>query len=393
MKQLLIKTGASVTKRLTLMFVLLFASYSVHAQASSAETTETVFSNPMFLVLISIIGFLLIIIAVLGGVIKNLGGVAGLTKKMSGSAKAIATIVACTFMFNTANAASWNYGGITAPTFYMLIAIIVFEVFIVGVMINIIYMLLRKESVKKEAEAAVKEEVSFLERFNASVAIEEEEEILFDHEYDGIRELDNDLPPWWKYGFYVTIVVGLVYLVHYHVFRTGSLQAEEYTMEVKEAERRVAEYRANAANLVDETNVTVLTDETSLEKGKEVFKNCFACHGSNGEGGVGPNLTDEYWLYGGSIKDIFKIIKYGTEKGMKSWKDELSALQMSQVASYVHALAGTNPPNGKAPEGEIYKEELSIIENADSMNVEATEIDSTATPVELVDSTASAMSE
>lgn len=179
------------------------------------------------------------------------------------------------------------------------------------------------------------------------------DEIIDGHEYDGIKELNNALPKWWLWLFYITIVFAVVYYVRYHVMYTGALQEEEYQNEMIEAARKLS---SPATKVLDETNVTVLTDESSLAEGKIIYDtHCLVCHLSKGEGLVGPNLTDEYWLHGGSIGDIFKIIKVGNPSmGMISWKEQLTPLQMQQVSSFIYKLAGTNPPNAKAPQGEIY---------------------------------------
>ncbi|HQU52955.1 MAG TPA: c-type cytochrome, partial [Saprospiraceae bacterium] len=133
----------------------------------------------------------------------------------------------------------------------------------------------------------------------------------------------------------------------------------EYEMAMKEAKQQVAEYVAAQGNLVDETNVTARTDDAALAQGKDIWiANCVACHGANGEGGVGPNMTDKYWIHGGDIKNIFNTIKYGVpEKGMISWQTQLSPSAMADVASYILTLQGTNPPNAKAPQGDLYNPE------------------------------------
>jgi len=176
------------------------------------------------------------------------------------------------------------------------------------------------------------------------------------HDYDGIRELDNRLPPWWLYGFYLTILVGCIYLWRYHVSHTAPLSGEEYQIAMQEAAVQKEAYLKKAANNIDETNVKFMSGATNLAAGKAIFETiCSACHGKEGQGVVGPNLTDDYWIHGGSISDIFKTIKYGyPEKGMKSWKDDYSPTQMADLASYIQTLHGTNPPNPKAPQGTLY---------------------------------------
>ncbi len=200
----------------------------------------------------------------------------------------------------------------------------------------------------------------FSKSMTAAVPIEREDDILFDHEYDGIRELDNSLPPWWLYGFYLTIGIAVVYMFIYHVSDYGKSSTEEYAIEMERAQKEVEAYLARQSNLVDETNVTLLTDEASLAGGQEIFTSlCAACHldhGGGNETSVGPNLTDKYWLHGGSIKDVFTTIKYGVpEKGMISWKSQIRPGDMHKVASYVLSLQGTNPPGAKEPQGELYE--------------------------------------
>jgi cytochrome c oxidase cbb3-type subunit III len=185
---------------------------------------------------------------------------------------------------------------------------------------------------------------------------DKEQDIDLGHEYDGIRELDNSLPPWWLWLFYGTIIWSAVYLWYYHVSDKGASQEQEYiaAMEMGEAEK--AKYLATQANSVDEKTVTILTDAAAIAEGKEIYTaNCLVCHGANGEGTVGPNFTDKYWLHGGSINDVFKTIKYGVpEKGMISWQAQLRPAAMQKVASYILSLQGTNPPNAKAPQGDLY---------------------------------------
>lgn len=192
-----------------------------------------------------------------------------------------------------------------------------------------------------------------------AVPIEREEEILSHHDFDGIRELDNRLPPWWVNLFILTIIWAVVYMFYYHWGGAGPSSIEEYKMEMEKAKKQQAIALAGMANAVDESNVTALTESSALGEGELIFKNtCAACHGQHGEGTVGPNMTDEYWIHGGGIKNIFKTIKYGVpDKGMISWQSQLTPSDMQKVASYILTLEGTNPPNPKAPQGTIWKEE------------------------------------
>lgn len=189
-----------------------------------------------------------------------------------------------------------------------------------------------------------------------SKAIEEEHEIILDHNYDGIKELDNNLPPWWVYMFYGTIVFAAIYLVRFQVFKDYT-QAEEYEMAVAEAKLEIEAWKKTAKDLVDINTVTFLADVSDLNAGQAIFKNnCIACHKEDGGGGIGPNLTDPNWILGGGIKNVFKTISEGGRdgKGMIAWKTELSPAEMAQVASYVLTLEGTTPAEPKAPEGAIW---------------------------------------
>lgn len=191
-----------------------------------------------------------------------------------------------------------------------------------------------------------------------AVPIEREGEITLGHAYDGIRELDNRLPPWWVNMFFLTIIWAVGYMWYYHWGGSGASSAEEYKTEVEVAKKQIAVALAGKANDIDESNVTALTDPAALGEGELIFKNtCAACHGQKGEGLVGPNFTDDYWIHGGGIKNIFKTIKYGVpEKGMISWQSQLKPVDMQHVASYILTLRGTNPPNQKEPQGQIWTE-------------------------------------
>ncbi|MCY7329522.1 MAG: c-type cytochrome [Saprospiraceae bacterium] len=192
-----------------------------------------------------------------------------------------------------------------------------------------------------------------------AVPVEREGDITFHHDYDGIRELDNHLPPWWVNMFAICIIWSVGYMWYYHWGGDGANQIEEYKMEVETAKKAIAVVLAGKANSVDEANVVALTDGSALGEGELIFKgNCVACHGQKGEGTVGPNFTDEYWIHGGGIKNVFKIIKYGVpDKGMIAWQAQLKPADMQKVASYILTLEGTNPPNPKAPQGVIWQED------------------------------------
>lgn len=189
-----------------------------------------------------------------------------------------------------------------------------------------------------------------------SKEMEEEHEIILDHNYDGIQELDNKLPPWWVYGFYATIVFAIIYMARFHIFSDYD-QAEEYQVAVAQANLEIEEWKKTAKDLVDVNTVVLLTEASDINAGKAIFTdNCVACHAADGGGGIGPNLTDKHWILGGGIKNVFSTISEGGRdgKGMISWKNDLKPLEMAQVASYVLTFQGTTPAEGKDQEGELY---------------------------------------
>jgi cytochrome c oxidase cbb3-type subunit 3 len=184
--------------------------------------------------------------------------------------------------------------------------------------------------------------------------IDEEEEIILDHNYDGIQELDNTLPPWWVYMFYATIIFAVVYLVRFHVL-DGDTQIVEYNKEVAEAQISLKKYKSTAPDLITAESVVLLTDAKDLARGKAVFKlNCASCHIADGGGSIGPNLTDEFWILGGGVKNVFTTISNGGRdgKGMIAWNKTLKAADIAKVASFVISLQGTTPANPKAPQGD-----------------------------------------
>ncbi|NDC41051.1 MAG: hypothetical protein EBZ77_05800 [Chitinophagia bacterium] len=264
---------------------------------------------------------------------------------------------------DTSKAYQWptSVSGIPFTDFLLLTVVIVIELaaifFLMGSIKSLLKALKGIPEVDHSTEAA-KSNSWFWVKFNGAKAIEQEHEILLDHNYDGIQELDNSLPPWWLYGFYCTILFACIYIYRYHIDHSGMSQEQEYATEMEQGEADKAAYLASSNNNIDENNVVLLTHAAGIGAGKEVFsKNCIACHIADGGGGVGPNLTDDYWLHGGGLKDIFKSIKYGwQDKGMKSWKDDLSPLQIQQVASFIKSLRGTHPAAPKAPQGDLYVE-------------------------------------
>jgi cytochrome c oxidase cbb3-type subunit III len=351
------------------------------AQESASPSSASYFANPLFNSLLALIVILLIVIIALSQVLKNIAEsdffadkLKERNEKSNGPSVKNLSIVFLLFFAVSANAQNqrageWVVGGMNLAVFLIMAVIIAAELGIIYILYRII--LNAVGSGDKEIIAVKPKTRSILEKLNASVDIEKEQDIMLGHEYDGIRELDNDLPPWWKYGFYATVVFAVIYLVHYHVSNTGDLQNVEYEKSVAQAKAEVEEYMKSAASNVDETTVKLL-GESDIAAGKDVFiANCAACHGKEGQGGVGPNMTDAYWLHGGSLSDIFKSVKYGwVDKGMKAWKEDLSPTQIAQISSFIKSINATNPAGAKAAEGELYTETVlpndSTIVKADS---------------------------
>jgi cytochrome c oxidase cbb3-type subunit 3 len=283
---------------------------------------------------------------------------------------------------------------ITDPMTYIILMIMVILLATIMVMARVIRLLtwqiagspkrVEKPAAAAAAAAETVKKATVWTKINHmlsdSVPVEKEADVLLDHDYDGIKELDNNLPPWWKYGFYLTIVFSVLYMAHYHVVGSGNVQLEEYQAQLDEAEQQKAERLKLAASEVDENTATMMIAEADLSAGKKIYiDKCLVCHGGAGEGLVGPNLTDDYWIHGGSIKDIFKIVKYGfPSKGMLAWQGQLTPIQMQQVSSYVKSLVGTNPPNPKEAQGDLYKE---VADSAEGVvaPADSSAADSTAT--------------
>jgi cytochrome c oxidase cbb3-type subunit III len=246
-----------------------------------------------------------------------------------------------------------------------LLGIVILLVMVVGVALIRVINTLAERAERERAEKlglVFKPRPSFWNRFvqaaNASVPLEKEETIELDHNYDGIKELDNHLPPWWKWLFYGTIGWAGVYMVVYHFSGTLPLMEEEYQTEVSLAEQQKQKFLANQPKVqIDENALTYQHDEAMITKGKELFSiNCAPCHKADGGGGIGPNLTDEYWLHGGDVKGIYSTIKKGVpEKGMVAWENVLTPEQLRDVSFFIVSIKGSNPPGAKGPQGEVFK--------------------------------------
>ena len=197
----------------------------------------------------------------------------------------------------------------------------------------------------------------FVQSLTKAHELDKEDEILTDHDYDGIKELDNVLPPWWKYGFYITIIIGAYYYVQVFTNSEEYSQEKEYAAEVEKANQEIEAYKAANPDLFNTDNIELLTDAASLNKGKELFttKTCTACHLDDLGGSIGPNLTDENWILGGGMANIFNTISKGGRpgKGMIAWEGTLSVEERQLLSSYIISVQGTTPANPKAAEGDI----------------------------------------
>jgi cytochrome c oxidase cbb3-type subunit 3 len=257
-----------------------------------------------------------------------------------------------------------KYPMISLFLFVFLFLLIAIEITISAVD-NVMYQILseeQKQKVDSINSLSIQESDWYkrlMRKLTRTVPMESEGQLLLDHDYDGIKELDNVLPPWWVYLFYGCIVFALIYLVRFEILGAPD-QEMELKNEMAQAKIEVAEYLKNAPDMTDEENVTLLTDASSLAEGKTIFTtNCVACHRADAGGQIGPNLTDDKWILGGGIKNLFHTLEHGGRdgKGMISWKGTLKPKEMQKVASYVLTLQGSNPKDPKAPEGEIWIDE------------------------------------
>ncbi|MDR0229509.1 MAG: c-type cytochrome [Flavobacteriaceae bacterium] len=228
-----------------------------------------------------------------------------------------------------------------------------------------------------------------MKKLTRSKAIEQEGELMLDHDYDGIKELDNDLPPWWVGLFYVTAIFAVIYMLRFHVFE-GDNQIVEFDKEVALAKMEVEEYKKTAKDLITAEQAQYLSDETSLAAGKTLFDtHCVACHAADGGGGIGPNLTDDHWILGGGIKDIFHTISEGGRdgKGMIAWKAQLKASEIEKLASYVISLNGTTPAAPKEAEGDKIWSKAELEKGAATETTEEVKAEDTKADAEVVEAT------
>lgn len=337
--------------------------------------------NPMAIVLLSVIVALFIVLILLARVLlgtaqfymRRTKEEANASAKNNSTPAALMILLLCCTGISasaqeateaTAAAGTKYIAGLSESTFVMLISVIIIELIaILWIAFLLKRLLAKEEALQVSGEtAAAAAGPGFLKKWwnraNSFRSAHEEADMDLGHDYDNIRELDNRLPPWWLYGFYLTIIFAVIYLWRFHVSHTAPSSLEEYAAAVQKGEEEKEAFLAGAASKVDENTVQML-DAAGIASGKAIFtSSCAPCHGADGGGVVGPNLTDDYWLHGGSLKAVFKTIKYGVpEKGMKSWKDDFSPVQLAQLASFVKSLHGAKTAAPKEAQGELYKEE------------------------------------
>lgn len=350
--------------------LLLIAPVSVFA---AGPPVPSEINNPLAQILLLLIAVLALCIILLARVVLGTAQI-NWQKRVSDTQKTVTVIIllgisngifAQDATVVAAAPSTDYYGGLSATSFWSLISTLLIECIILFALLYNLKFLLQKESKAKVVIATVPQEAKestwqkWWDKLNSFRPVKEEAQIDLGHNYDGIRELDNRLPPWWLYGFYLTILFAGIYLWRYHVAHTAPLSAEELKIAMVKADEEKTAYLKMSANNIDESNVTLLKDAQDIAAGKGIFTAvCATCHKTDGGGLVGPNLTDDYWIHGGSVKDIFKTIKYGVpEKGMQAWKESYSPRQMAQLTAYIKSIYGTNPPSPKEPQGVMYREE------------------------------------
>ncbi|MFZ1530013.1 MAG: cbb3-type cytochrome c oxidase N-terminal domain-containing protein [Ferruginibacter sp.] len=364
--------NAALLTALTAGLPLLSMAQNAAAPASSGADGYMV----MRWVLLAIAAVLLFAVAVLANAVTTTGKLymdkqkekTGITKQVLSS---LALLLFSSLAFAQGDAAPPIVQEASMPwDIYLFISAIVIECLAIFFLIKALFTFLDIKSQKEEALARTgKPRVTFFQKINQTVAMEEEDKLDMKHDYDGISELDNKVPGWWSLAFYGTILFAAVYLYRFFIADTFPRQLDELAMANEKAIAAKTQYLKLSASNVDENTVT-MGDAAAISAGAELFKkNCVACHADKGQGNqTGPNLTDDYWLHKGGLKDVFYTIKYGwPEKGMRSWKDDFSPAQIAQLSSFVKSLKGSNPPGAKEPQGEKWTEEAAAPAITDSV--------------------------
>lgn len=353
-------------------FITLLLPFSTFSQVPGEKPTFPI--EPSF-VLVVVAGSLIVIAGFIYILAKNMSA---LFKMMMDKTKnnnlkimvAVIGMATATPIFSSAQNATQPATNPAAESWYstgnfmfLLLLVVYITLMIIVVWLSSYFMKMVREIWEKEKPIEAESiKISWwdkvLDSFNSSVPLNKETDIMLNHDYDGIKELDNSLPPWWLYGFYATIVFAVFYLFYYHMGGPGLSSTEAYAEEVRIANEQIAIMNKGTETTVDESNIQLLTDNKSLADAKSIFTNvCVACHGADGQGGAGPNLTDNYWIHGGDINSIYKLIKTGVaDKGMPQWGATYKAPDLQKLTSYVMSLRGTNPANPKPPQGILYEQ-------------------------------------
>lgn len=348
----------------------LVAFFMMLAAPLFAANRAGISDGMLLLLMIILIGVLLLIISFLTNSIRNLTRNKELWKSVWNRSDKVPVIllIGGMIMAPQNTMAGTDTGFVLNQTnFWFLVGIIIVLLLVVIYLLSTLQGLLNQLTPKEEKAPGFLESVS--QQLTDSIPVERESEVLTDHDYDGIKELDNNLPPWWVAMFYITIIFSIIYVFRYHISGSGEVMMDEYRAEIIAAEELKA-LVAEEGPVLDASTVTLF--EGDMTRAKQMYEtNCASCHGSAGEGGVGPNLTDEYWKHGGGISNLFETIQNGVPaKGMIAWKSILKPEHIREVSSYILTMQGTNPPNGKAPEGDLWVEEASPV-STDSASVPA----------------------
>ncbi|MGX5817583.1 cbb3-type cytochrome c oxidase N-terminal domain-containing protein [Chitinophaga lutea] len=342
-----------------------FLLMALSASAQPVSEGQRLLSDPVALLLVCVAVGLLIAIIALG--LTVLSAIDLYREKMKNTPPAVVLLLIATLLAGPAQAAS-DAPVAAAPTvlsgttLFIVGSVIAIELLVILFLLRALRVLTGIERQRKAKKAAApKPRYNWFEKLNKTKTVDAVSEEAEDmgHDYDGIRELNNPTPPWWRWGFYASILFGVIYIWRFHVTHSAPSQLEELAIAQAEAAVQKEAYLKNAANNIDENNVTLLSAADDIAAGKGIFaSSCAPCHGQDGQGVVGPNLTDDHWIHGGQLKVIFSTIKYGVpEKGMKSWKEDFSPKQLAQLTSYIKSIHGTKPANPKAPEGALYQGE------------------------------------
>jgi len=371
----------SIKPKIVLIILSFFVVPGMLAQTTSPAGTQPAQSgyNQLATLLVIMIVVLAFVIWGMGQVLTALGGQL-LEKSKASKTPAVIMLLGLSLLSQvtmaqdaavTAAKELPNYGGLSANSYYAFLTVLLTEVIIIlflAFSIRRMYIeLLPEKTAAAKERSKLASWWSNLDKkiFTKAVPVEKEADVLLDHDYDGIRELDNSLPPWWKYGFYITIGVAFIYLLNFHVFGIGLNPTQEYNAEVERARIAKEIYDANNKDRIDENNVPMAAAD-GISAGKDLFEaNCIACHLKDGGGNVGPNLTDDYWLHKGSLNDIYNTIKTGyPDKGMQSWSSQFTPKEISYLASYIKTLRGTKPAVPKAQQGELYVDDVAAGDSA-----------------------------